>query len=129
MAAVASPCSPICRRSSSAPRRPEPPARVQDPREIKTPGRASRMAVRRASAVARARRAGAHSSSSAGCEAGLTGNQAGQGRSARGSGVCRVFAGRRLAARQPRPEGGPATASDRTAGAENRGRCAGGMAG
>jgi hypothetical protein len=49
---------------------------------------------------------------------------AGQDRSARGLGVCRVFAGRRLAARQPRPEGGPATASDRTARGRNRGRCA-----
>ena len=45
---------------------------------------------------------------------------AGQGRPARGLGVCRVFAGRRLAARRPCPEGGPATASDRTAGPKPR---------
>src|SRR5262249_3278886 len=41
-----------------------------------------------------------------------------KGGAARGRGVCRVFAGRRLAARRPHPGGGPATASDHTARAE-----------
>jgi hypothetical protein len=93
---------------------------------LKTPGRLPRARPRHLHTVRRALRAGSDRSADARV---ATRGPAGQGRSARGLGVCRIFAGRRLAARRPLLFTGLARVRPMIAlRGLRRGQCAGGTA-